>query len=377
MEMGKSKNKRAKTQSTGPRLENEVVATDATKEYEIETAEQDLSLNSKLKVETLDLLSSNKTSLDTRSEMEILSDPEVLIGTEGETSGTNSEKSDDLQDMQGKAIYTTFASRNHIRTKNENVLIFDIRSLNKFSINEIILNMYTKIGDDFIAAKLHFTNGRRTHMEIIFANEETLKKYAIDGHKEFISNQIREAFEDIGSIISIKLLVFEGTPISTNQWVQKNLTVETTTYSTNNPYIKNHPHEVQETSNQQGGDILGSNIDPSTEDSAYTSQALVEEKGPENCDNSIAIETNNEEIQIKDTLTFPVQSGSTTEISESSMNEDLRDASGNIQDIMDDGFTLVTGKKKDSRKEKSPTVVHERQSPYKRPKRTEVHQALC
>src|SRR5260364_74810 len=39
------------------------------------------------------------------------------------------------------------------------------------------------------------------------------------GHKDHISNLIKEATEDFGKISSIKPMVYEGTPICTNQWI--------------------------------------------------------------------------------------------------------------------------------------------------------------
>ena len=89
-----------------------------------------------------------------------------------------------------------------------------------------------------------------SYLELIFTSKEKLKYYAtkgveifdrtyygyipIDtrrsflsvkirnvplGNKEIISDEIKETFEDIGQIVSIKPLLIEGTPYLTDQWI--------------------------------------------------------------------------------------------------------------------------------------------------------------
>ncbi|CAG8807051.1 11174_t:CDS:1, partial [Gigaspora rosea] len=101
VEMGKSKNKRAKTQEADPKKEVEVCASHTTEEVETGTAEQDPVLNSNLNLnhqsvdgmevlehgsvenETVDMISANEASSDTRSTTEIPPDSETITGTEG------------------------------------------------------------------------------------------------------------------------------------------------------------------------------------------------------------------------------------------------------------------------------------------------------
>ena len=111
-------------------------------------------------------------------------------------------------------------------------------------------SLFENIKLDIIAAKQHLTKGVRTHLEIIFTNEEKLRFYTtkginilnktyygyilIDmrksflpvkirnmplGNKEALSDSIKDAFEDIGKITSIKPLLIEGTPYLTDQWI--------------------------------------------------------------------------------------------------------------------------------------------------------------
>src|SRR6185295_4957077 len=91
---------------------------------------------------------------------------------------------------------------------------------------------------------------RRTHLEVVFSDENKQQQYAAEGvtifkqtlqgyipinirrnflsvrirntpmgRKEFISDQIREAFQDIGVISSIKPLIHKGTSVMLDQWV--------------------------------------------------------------------------------------------------------------------------------------------------------------
>src|SRR5690242_13240580 len=104
--------------------------------------------------------------------------------------------------------------------------------------------------DDLTAAKPVITKNRRTHLEIILPNEEKQQFYAAEGltvfqqtlqgyipvnirrnflsvrlrnapmdKKEHISEKIKEAFQDIGTISSIKPLVYKGTSVLSDQWV--------------------------------------------------------------------------------------------------------------------------------------------------------------
>ncbi|CAG8780256.1 3799_t:CDS:2, partial [Gigaspora margarita] len=151
---------------------------------------------------------------------------------------------------KGKATYSSFSLRSNINTKNNNALIFDIQKLSNISTNDIISTLYSKIGADFIGAKPHFVRGARSYIEIIFADSKHMKKYAKEGivifqqtlygfistrsNKEIltvklkrvpiaardkISEEIKEAFGNIGTILAIKPLLYEGTPIQSDQWM--------------------------------------------------------------------------------------------------------------------------------------------------------------
>jgi hypothetical protein len=150
---------------------------------------------------------------------------------------------------RGQSTYSSFSPRNTIRSKNENALIIDIQSL-KSSFNEIMTSLFESVKFDITAAKQHFTKGVRTHLEIIFTDKEKLGYYATKGinilnrtyygyipvdmrksflpvkvrnvplgNKEALSDTIKDAFEDIGKIASIKPLLIEGTPYLTDQWI--------------------------------------------------------------------------------------------------------------------------------------------------------------
>lgn len=128
--------------------------------------------------------------------------------------------------------------------------MFDIQKLNKISINDIVSTLYGKMGADFIGAKPHFVRGTRMYLEIIFADEQKMRKYAKEGidifqqtfygyissrsnqelllvrlrrvpitDKEVITEEIKEVFENVGTIKAIKPLLYEGTPIQSDQWV--------------------------------------------------------------------------------------------------------------------------------------------------------------
>jgi hypothetical protein len=150
---------------------------------------------------------------------------------------------------RGKSTYTAFSPRDQIKSKNDNALIVEVQHLQS-SFNEIMASLYEEVKQDIIAAKQHFKRGSRSHLEIIFTNKEKLKHYAINGikilnytyfgyiptdlrksflsvklrnvqlgDKDIISSLIKEAFEDIGQIASIKPLLIEGTPYLTDQWL--------------------------------------------------------------------------------------------------------------------------------------------------------------
>jgi hypothetical protein len=156
---------------------------------------------------------------------------------------------------RGQSTFSSFSPRNNIKSKNENALILDIQNLN-CSLNDIMVSLYETAGRDIVAAKPHINRGARTHLELIFTSKDKLKLYATRGveifnrsyygyiptdtrrsflsvkirnvplgNKEHISEEIKEAFNDIGKIASIKPLLIEGTPYLTDQWI---ITFETT-----------------------------------------------------------------------------------------------------------------------------------------------------
>jgi|GEM_PF-6935314 len=151
---------------------------------------------------------------------------------------------------RGPSTYSTYSVRNQITTKNSRAAIFEIRTLINLSMNEIAVVLNKCIGNDIIGIKPHFTKGVRTHLEIIFKSREDVQKYCANGINMFnqtflgyiptnsrnsylsiklknvpidfqddITKEIRETFDHVGKISSIKPLVFEGTSILSNQWV--------------------------------------------------------------------------------------------------------------------------------------------------------------
>ena len=116
------------------------------------------------------------------------------------------------------------------------------------SFNEITASLYENAKNDIVAIKQHLKKGSRSQLEIIFANHDLLKEYAVKGVRIFnrtytgyipsdarrsflsvkvrnvplgdknkVSELIQEAFEDIGKVVSIKPLLNEGTPYLTDQ----------------------------------------------------------------------------------------------------------------------------------------------------------------
>src|SRR5260364_67974 len=136
-----------------------------------------------------------------------------------------------------------------IKTKNDNALIIATSSL-QCSFNEIMEDLFKTASYDINAAKQHFNKGKRSHIEIIFKDKATLQKYAAKGlmikgrtyfgyiptnarksyhsikcrnvllgDKDEISDALRNAFENIGNVLSIRPLLIEGTLYLSDQWV--------------------------------------------------------------------------------------------------------------------------------------------------------------
>ncbi|CAG8795129.1 9716_t:CDS:1, partial [Dentiscutata erythropus] len=80
----------------------------------------------------------------------------------------------------GQATYSTFSSREQIKSKNDNALIIDISQLLN-SFNEIISSLYESAGKDIVAIKQHLKKGARSQLEIVFASFDLLKEYATKG----------------------------------------------------------------------------------------------------------------------------------------------------------------------------------------------------
>ncbi|CAG8566998.1 25221_t:CDS:2, partial [Gigaspora rosea] len=114
------------------------------------------------------------------------------------------------------------------------------------SFNKIIEDMFKTARYDINAAKQHFNKGKRSHIEIIFKNKETLKKYVSKGlmikertyfgyiptdakktyfsikcrnvplgNKDEISNSSYNAFECIGEVSSIRPLRWNAASLRT------------------------------------------------------------------------------------------------------------------------------------------------------------------
>ncbi|RIB07978.1 hypothetical protein C2G38_2212870 [Gigaspora rosea] len=93
---------------------------------------------------------------------------------------------------RGKATFSTYAPRKRIHIKNKNALIFEVHSLKNISTTDIVKAM---------------TNSNSMLWKVL---QSLCKPYR---------EQIKEAFQDIGNISSIKPLVYKGTSVLTNQWV--------------------------------------------------------------------------------------------------------------------------------------------------------------
>ncbi|CAG8507727.1 2306_t:CDS:2 [Cetraspora pellucida] len=112
---------------------------------------------------------------------------------------------------RGRATYSTFSLRANISTKNRNALLFDMQRLNQISTNDIVVTFYSKIEGDFIGVKPHFV------IETYLLSIRLRRVPIID--KDTISEEIKWAFDRVGTIIIIKLLLYKGTPIHSDQWV--------------------------------------------------------------------------------------------------------------------------------------------------------------
>src|SRR5260364_277690 len=150
---------------------------------------------------------------------------------------------------RGRSTYTSFSPRKLIKSKNENALIIDISGIHS-SFNEIMESLFNTAKYDICAAKQHHARGRRTHLEVVFKDRDTLKQYAargieimkrtyyghipVDARKTFMSIKCRnvplgnknkvsdalvDAFSNVGKIVAIKPLLIEGTPYISDQWI--------------------------------------------------------------------------------------------------------------------------------------------------------------
>ncbi|RIB14207.1 hypothetical protein C2G38_2195797 [Gigaspora rosea] len=164
-----------------------------------------------------------------------------------------------------------YAPKKRIHTKNENALIFEVHSLENISTTDIVEAMVTKVGEDLIAVKPIFTKNKRSHLEVVFAYEDKQQFYAAEGimifkqtlqgyilikirqsflsvqlrnmpmgRRDFISEQIREAFQDIGNISSIKPLAYKGTSVLTDQWVVIFKTTDDSDLASRIPRFRGH-----------------------------------------------------------------------------------------------------------------------------------------
>ena len=106
-------------------------------------------------------------------------------------------------------------------------------------MNNIIVSLYENIGNDIVATKPHINRGTCIYLEIIFFNKEKLQDYRVeifnkiyfgsiptDNRRSFllvkirnillldkklVSKAIKDIFEDVRKIASIKPLLIEGT----------------------------------------------------------------------------------------------------------------------------------------------------------------------
>ncbi|CAG8629058.1 21676_t:CDS:2, partial [Racocetra persica] len=86
---------------------------------------------------------------------------------------------------RGQATFSKYTPRIKITTKNNNALIFDIRSMNDIQMNDIISTLYNKIDNALVGAKPHYTKGKRTYLELVFNSEKKQQYYA----KEYDTNE--------------------------------------------------------------------------------------------------------------------------------------------------------------------------------------------
>ncbi|RIB24650.1 hypothetical protein C2G38_2168076 [Gigaspora rosea] len=126
----------------------------------------------------------------------------------------------------------------------------DRRVNNQKTLDKPVCKINQGIGKDILGLKPHFTKGIRTHLGIIFKSYDNVQKNSTEGislfnqtflgyiptnsrnsyllvklknvpidFQESITKEIKDTFEHVGKISSIKPLVFEGTSILSNQWV--------------------------------------------------------------------------------------------------------------------------------------------------------------
>src|SRR5260363_66426 len=150
---------------------------------------------------------------------------------------------------RGRSTYTSFSPRKLIKSKNENALIIDISGIQS-SFNEIMESLFNTVKYDICASKQQNARGRRTHLEVVFKDRDTLKQYAargieimkrtyyghipVDARKTFMSIKCRnvqlgnknkvsdalvDAFSNVRKIVAIKPLLIEGTPYISDQWI--------------------------------------------------------------------------------------------------------------------------------------------------------------
>jgi hypothetical protein len=157
----------------------------------------------------------------------------------------------------GKPVYNLdLASEPAYHYLNDLALIYNITSLSAVPDNQIILTINVQIGAVLEGAKMKYSKGKRTHLELVFCSKEALDSWKNKqltvigrnlkglepssakrtflslslsgmplGNKQKTADVVKEVFDKHGLVTTIKPKLWEGTTIASDKWM---VTLDTT-----------------------------------------------------------------------------------------------------------------------------------------------------
>src|SRR6266487_1753638 len=192
------------------------------------------------------------------------SDPTVALAT---ASHTNASKANSKEKhtsyataakyAMGKPVYNLdLASGPAYHSLNDLALIYNITALQAVPDNQIVSTVSIQIGPVLEGAKMKYSKGKRTHLELVFCSIEALNSWKDKsltiigrnlkglepssvkrsflslslsgmplGNKQKTAEATKEVFDKYGLVITIKPKLWEGTTIASDKWM---VTMDTT-----------------------------------------------------------------------------------------------------------------------------------------------------